>query len=90
MVAATTSFDMTPSATGVTAAAIAVAFFYYNRSKTTNPLPPGPKGIPLLGNYLAVPGPQDEPWVVFDQWSRQYGRQQHLLTLHVIVIALYS
>ena len=36
------------------------------------PLPPGPKGYPLIGNIfdMAV----DKPWVVFDEWREIYGK----------------
>ncbi|KIJ25376.1 hypothetical protein M422DRAFT_237031 [Sphaerobolus stellatus SS14] len=35
------------------------------------PLPPGPKPLPLLGNYLERP--KEEPWLVTDKWIKQYG-----------------
>ena len=36
------------------------------------PLPPGPKGYPLIGNLfdMAV----DKPWIVFDGWRKTYGK----------------
>lgn len=34
-------------------------------------LPPGPKGVPLLGNVFDVPKTQE--WKTYAQWSRQYG-----------------
>ena len=34
-------------------------------------MPPGPPGIPLLGNALQVP--YTEPWHVFRTWKEQYG-----------------
>ena len=35
------------------------------------PLPPGPKGYPLIGNLFDMPA--DKPWVVFDEWRMTYG-----------------
>jgi len=35
------------------------------------PLPPGPKGFPLIGNLLDVPA--DHPWMVYDEWRKTYG-----------------
>ncbi|KAI0323796.1 cytochrome P450 [Cubamyces sp. BRFM 1775] len=34
-------------------------------------LPPGPRGIPFLGNVLDIP--QDQPWAAFSRLSKQYG-----------------
>ena len=36
------------------------------------PLPPGPKGYPLIGNLFDMP--VDRPWVVFDEWRKTYGK----------------
>jgi len=35
------------------------------------PLPPGPKGYPIIDNLLDVP--TDKSWQTFDQWSKIYG-----------------
>lgn len=39
--------------------------------RTPLPLPPGPKGLPLLGNLFDIP--QERPWEVYSGWSKQYG-----------------
>ena len=36
------------------------------------PLPPGPKGYPLIGNLFDMPA--DKPWVVYDHWRKTYGK----------------
>ena len=36
------------------------------------PLPPGPKVYPLIGNLFDMP--VDQPWVVFDEWRKTYGK----------------
>ena len=38
------------------------------------PLPPGPKGYPLIGNLFDMPAPVRKPWVVYDEWRKTYGR----------------
>ena len=35
------------------------------------PLPPGPKGYPLIGNLFDMPA--QKPWVVYDEWRKTYG-----------------
>ena len=36
------------------------------------PLPPGPKGYPLIGNLFDMP--VYKPWVVYDEWRKTYGK----------------
>ena len=42
-------------------------------SKSPAPLPPGPKGLPLLGNILDMPSSFE--WLTFARWGEQYGEQ---------------
>ena len=37
------------------------------------PFPPGPKGYPLIGNVFDMP--VHEPYVVFDEWRKTYGKK---------------
>jgi hypothetical protein len=34
-------------------------------------MPPGPKGIPILGNLLQVP--LSKPWFLFEELGKKYG-----------------
>ena len=36
------------------------------------PLPPGPKGFPLIGNLFDMP--VHKPWVVYDEWRKTHGK----------------
>ena len=36
------------------------------------PLPPGPKGYPIIGNLLDFP--IDHQWMVYDKWTKKYGK----------------
>lgn len=40
-------------------------------SQSSLPLPPGPKGLPILGNLLDLAG--DDMYVKCRDWSRQFG-----------------
>jgi hypothetical protein len=53
-----------------------VLFRQLNKSKSGNPkglpLPPGPKGYPLIGSLFDMP--IDKPWLVYDEWRKTYGK----------------
>lgn len=41
------------------------------KKKTSNPLPPGPPGLPLLGNIKDMP--KSRPHETFTEWAKKYG-----------------
>lgn len=36
------------------------------------PLPPGPKGLPIIGNLFDMPN--EKSWRVYDEWFKTYGK----------------
>jgi cytochrome P450 len=44
---------------------------YFERPAPPAPYPPGPKGLPLLGNALEFPSSRE--WETFAKWGQQYG-----------------
>jgi hypothetical protein len=39
--------------------------------KPANRYPPGPKGLPVIGNLLDIP--KEQPWVAYREWSHRYS-----------------
>ncbi|KAF8871009.1 cytochrome P450 [Infundibulicybe gibba] len=52
------------------------------------PLPPGPKGLPIIGNLLDIP--TRKQWAVFGEWSKVYGDIMHLNAFGQSIIILCS
>ena len=52
-----------------------ILFWQLKRFRPSNPkglpLPPGPKGYPLIGNLFDMP--INKPWLVYDEWCKTYG-----------------
>jgi hypothetical protein len=50
-------------------------FRQWNKGRIPNPkglpLPPGPKGYPVIGNLFDMP--IDKPWLIYDEWCKTYG-----------------
>lgn len=44
-----------------------------NRQRNPNrlPLPPGPKGLPIIGSTIDMP--REQSWRVYDDWCKIYG-----------------
>ncbi|EIW61897.1 cytochrome P450 [Trametes versicolor FP-101664 SS1] len=65
---------MAYSPTLLDAVAVLVAVILFNRlfaKKRQGPLPPGPKGLPLIGNMLDMPASHE--WRTFAQWGERWG-----------------
>ncbi|KAH9831002.1 cytochrome P450 [Rhodofomes roseus] len=52
------------------------------------PLPPGPRGLPVLGNALQVPTAFS--WLKFTEWAKTYGDVIHVSALQCSFIILSS
>ena len=52
------------------------------------PLPPGPKGWPVIGNLFDMP--REKPWVVYHEWSKIYGEYCHFSLYPPMLIIFYA
>lgn len=48
----------------------------YRRRSGGLPLPPGPKGLPVIGNILDMPMSGEE-WLTVSDWGKKYGVSSH-------------
>lgn len=49
-----------------------IVFFHMFRRRRALPLPPGPKGLPILGNALDMP--RENPWLTYWQWGKECSK----------------
>ena len=40
------------------------------------PLPPGPKGYPVVGNLFQMP--REKKWLLYDRWFQSYGEGHYI------------
>lgn len=45
-------------------------------SRTSYPLPPGPPGLPWVGNVIGIDA--GAPWKTYAEWAQTYGGLQHV------------
>lgn len=50
------------------------------------PLPPGPPGLPIIGNVLDLP--KNQEWVQYRNWGRKYGVFAPLLLISCVSLKL--
>ncbi|THV05812.1 cytochrome P450 [Dendrothele bispora CBS 962.96] len=60
----------------LTLALLPFLIFYYFRRARIDPCPPGPRGIPVLGNLFQLDNVK--PWHTFAKWKELYGPMVYL------------
>ncbi|KAL1663539.1 cytochrome P450, partial [Schizophyllum commune] len=74
----------------ITATLLVAAYLYLRRRRESGkPLPPGPPGLPIVGNLFDVP--VDFQWLKYAEWSKEFGSDFiHLDVGGMPVIVLHS
>ncbi|EGO01759.1 hypothetical protein SERLA73DRAFT_103748 [Serpula lacrymans var. lacrymans S7.3] len=71
-----------------------LALFFVKKliqKRPIHPLPPGPKGLPLVGNVLDVPS--KTPWLTFAKWGdifsiKEFGRQTIVINSASVALSM--
>ncbi|KAF9456686.1 cytochrome P450 [Collybia nuda] len=82
------SLDLTFGAGLLLSCAIAILASKFATKRSRYPLPPGPYGLPLLGNALQMPTSHE--WLTFAAWGKAFGGVIHVSIFGRPIIILNS
>jgi hypothetical protein len=82
----TTDLPTVPVIACVSAAVGVVWWLLLRGQRSCMPCPPGPKGLPVIGNIREIP--KDYEWLTYRKYAEQYGKRLPLRYSHVLLITL--
>ncbi|KIK54565.1 hypothetical protein GYMLUDRAFT_232002 [Collybiopsis luxurians FD-317 M1] len=68
-------------------AGLALLFLLKKRAQRL-PLPPGPRGLPFIGNALSIPA--ERSWLTYHEWSKIFGDVVYVSALGQSIVVLNS
>ncbi|KAJ7054503.1 cytochrome P450 [Mycena amicta] len=72
----------------ITILVLSFSFVAYATRRRGGTYPPGPQGLPLVGNKYQIP--QDRQWLQWAEWAKQYGDVVRISIFRTPVIILSS
>lgn len=83
------SFDRSLLIFNVAAGCIALFIVKFLHSRARKPpLPPGPKGLPLIGNIFDLPASDEKPWLHWQKHKDLYGPISSVTVLGQTIVIL--
>ena len=70
----------------ITIIALGAIIVIRQRRRPSHPYPPGPRGLPLIGNVADMP--KDYVWLTFSRWGKIYGPLTYLNMMGQPVIVI--
>ncbi|KAH9925322.1 cytochrome P450 [Fomitopsis serialis] len=67
---------------------ISILVYTFSRNRRQSSTPPGPRGLPFLGNALQIP--KECSWLAFAEWAKIYGPVMHVHVISSSIIVLSS
>ncbi len=61
-----------PTSVVITIVSLALLYHFFSTSISRKKLPPGPRGLPVVGNIFQL---SNDVWFKFTEWKQTYGTQ---------------